>query len=207
MTAPDGFVYGPTPLEAADHIKKWEAMRKAGVEGLPGCAVEWQWGHSGRWGPDGNSAAWWRTASEPEVRRLGLRLVPLPVVPPVPVVVKVEDANDAHALIGRSIDGKVVGAFSDYGDSFALFSKGVYILARDWGESVSVDPEPPPAPVEPDTVNVELPRHAAEFYAAMVNATEVCHQDDPAIFDVLGPAGAAVRNACQAALAAEGDRR
>jgi len=180
----DGFVYGPTPLEAADHIKA-------------GGVVERQDVLTGGWVPSVFLLADWRGATGRDVPRRSHRLVPLPVVPPVPVVVKVEDANDAQALIGRSIDGETVNHVVAWGDGVQLENEHDDVLADPkWGESVTVDPEPPPAPVEPDTVTVVLPRDVAQFYAAKAHLDHMI--DHPV-------RKAAI--ACRAALAAEGDRR
>jgi len=204
MTAVDGFVYGPTPLEAADHIEKWEAMKAAGVEGLPSYPVEMQT-VSGRWTTSGMGAnAWLDEANNinNEYRdepRHPYRLVPLPVVPPVPVVVKVEDANDAQALIGRSIDGEEIEMAWTTATRFGFCDEdGDAIINRAWGGSVTVDPEPPPAPVEPDTVSAAEIEEAVEQLAAhLVNASR----------SMTMTATETALRVLRAALAAEGDRR
>lgn len=117
----DGFVYGPTPLEAADHIEA-------------GGALMWQDAWDGVWAASNMSADRWRARTNPDAPRHAYRLVPLPVVPPVPVVVKVEDANDAQALIGRSIGGRVIGRWVGRSDIFELlFEDSPVTLSRSWG--------------------------------------------------------------------------
>jgi len=198
VTAPaDGFVYGPTPLEAADHIEKWEAMR--GCQGsslLPLWPVERQSFAQGDWIDSTYGVSWWRGMTRQDVPRLGVRLVPLPVVPPVPVVVKVEDANDAQALIGRSIDGvKITRVMLGPGWCCPKGSDGYLTreIHYDNGESVTVDPEPPPAPVEPDTVGVV---EAARALVALYSPLDFTEDRVRLLWADL-----------VAALAAEGDRR
>jgi len=190
VTAPaDGFVYGPTPLEAADHIEKWEAMRDEGVVGLPEWPVELN--EFGWWKASLNTVLCWGRYDDQNAPKDAYRLVPLPVVPPVPVVVKVEDANDAQALIGRSIDGEEIEMAWTTATRFGFCDEdGDAIINRAWGGSVTVDPEPPPAPVEPDTVTVVEAARAL----LLVYGTEY-HAERTAI------------DRLRAALAAEGDRR
>jgi hypothetical protein len=57
--------------------------------------------------------------------------------------VEVRDANAAHKLIGRSIDGRRISSIRVYPDAFDVRVGLQFVAAREWGKSVEVDALPP----------------------------------------------------------------
>ena len=167
-----GYVMAPTPTQAAEHIEKWEAMKAAGVtEGMPAHPVQYQQNsrdNGGRWVEATSEIGWWRSVAKQGGGRYAYRLVPLP---PSPETVVVVDANTAHALIGRSVGGRLVTALNVYPKGVEFMSADQFITGRNWGESVTLDPLPAHPPEE-EVETVRVPQSVGDAMRLIGSYTE-----------------------------------
>lgn len=178
----------PTPLEAAQEPTEWVYLDELPGRTLPG-KMQPVYGY----GTFDTAPIWWANGDDfydnhHPLTVIDHRVEVIAPPPPGPVSVVVGDANDAHALIGRSIRGETVTHVGHDRELFTMY--GVLhnaLWTSGWGSSVLVDPLPVPEPPD-EWMAVEFPRSLVE---AVTKGENIDY--------------GTVSDACVAALAAEGD--